>query len=239
MTIEKKADYILYISQKITWANQNQIKTFTIGIYNDSKIEEILKSQAKNKQFHNHPIKIVSLTPSSPLININMLYINKLKAKIDITDLVTKIKGKNILLISENYEFHKSMINFIEHKGLLRFEMNTALIESEGFKSDPLFAAKAIKSESSWVNIYLQTEKKLTEEHKIVEKQKSEIEGQKKQIEKQIRQITHQEKRIQKQLEEINIQEQKIELQRKALSGLQDEITVKQQILDEKMKLLA
>ena len=98
MTIEKKADYILYISQKITWANQDKIKTFTIGIYNDSEIETTLRLQAKNKQFHNHPIQIISLTSSSPLTNINMLYINKLKAKIDITDLVTKIKGKNILL---------------------------------------------------------------------------------------------------------------------------------------------
>ncbi len=239
MTIEKKADYILYISQKITWANQDQIKTFTIGVYNDSEIEKILKSQAKNKQFHNHPIQIVSLSPASSLTNINMIYINKLKANLDITELVTRIKGKNILLISENYEFHKSMINFIEHKGLLRFEMNTALTESEGFKADPLFTAKAIKSESSWVNIYLETEKKLTAEHKVVEKQKSEIEEQKKEIDKQKRQIDIQEKRIKKQLEEINIQEQKIEIQRKALNELQDDISVKQKILNEKMKLLA
>ena len=239
MTIEKKADYILYISQKITWANQDEIKVFTIGVYNDSEIENTLKSQAKNKQFHNHPIRIIPLSPTSPLTNVNMIYINKLRADIDITDLVTKIKGRNILLISENYEFHKSMINFIEHKGLLRFEMNTALIESEGFKADPLFAAKAIKSESSWVNIYLETEKRLTEEHKIVEKQKTEIEEQKKKIEQQIQQIAQQGKKIQKQIKEINIQEQKIETQRKALAGLQEDITEKQRILDEKMKLLA
>ena len=238
MTTEKKADYILYISQKITWANQDQIKIFTIGIYNDSEIEETLKLQAKNKKFHNHPIQVVSLSPSSPLTNVNMIYINKLKANLEITDLVTRIKGENILLISENYEFHKSMINFIEHKGLLRFEMNTALLESEGFKSDPLFAAKAIKSESSWVNIYLETEKKLAEEHKIVKKQKSEIQEQKTQIDKQQRQINRQERRINKQLRDINLQEQKIENQRKSLNKLQDDILNKQKILDEKMKLL-
>ncbi len=238
MTIEKKADYILYISQKITWPNQDQIKTFTIGIYNDSEIEETLKLQAKNKQFHNHSIQIVSLAPSSQLTNVNMIYINKMKANIDITDLVTQIKGKNILLISENYEFHKSMINFIEHKGLLRFEMNTALLESEGFKTDPLFAAKAIKSESSWVNIYLETERRLAEEQKIVEQQKSEIQKQKKLIDEQQQQIYSQEQRIKNQLIEINLQEQKIEDQRKSLNKLQNDIVIKQKILDEKMKLL-
>ncbi len=239
MTPEKKAEYIFYITKKITWSNQDKIKTFTIGVYNDSEIEKLLKLKSENIKFYKKPIQIVSLTPSSPLTNINMIYLNKLKSKVDITELVTRIKGRNILLISENYEFHKSMINFIEHNGILRFEMNSALIESEGFKVDPLFAAKAIKSESSWVNIYLQTEKKLTKEHKIVEKQESEIKEQKSEIEEQKRQINKQEKRIRKQLEEINIQEQKIENQREALKELQVDIKLRQKILEEKMKLLA
>lgn len=231
MTIDKKADYILYISKKVTWPNQEFIKTFTIGIYNDSIIYDVLKIKAASEKFHDQPIKIIELDKNSSLTDINLLYVNKLKAKVDITEFVSIIKGKNILLISENYEFHKSMINFIEHKGLLRFEINNALIATEGFKVDPLFAAKAIKSESSWVNIYLETEKKLKEEHKIVEKQNLEIIEQK-------RQIDEQEKRIEKQLQAINEQQQMIDNQKKELHFLQVDITEKQMILDEKMKLL-
>ncbi|HIE16016.1 MAG TPA: DUF4154 domain-containing protein [Bacteroidales bacterium] len=232
MTIEKKADYILYISQKVTWPNQDKIKTFVIGVYNDKAIEEELKTMIKDRKFHNRPIKIVSLTGTSSLKDINMIYINKLNTNIDITDLVSLIKGKGILIISENYSFHKSMINFIEHKGLLRFEMNSALIQSEGFKVAPLFAAKAIKTESSWVNIYLETEKKLKKEHQIVEQQQVKIEEQK-------QQISIQEKRIEEQLNEIKIQENKINEQYDKLQNLQNNIEIKQKILEEKMKLLA
>ncbi len=231
MTIDKKADYIFYISQKITWANQDNIKTFTIGIYNDNEIFNALKAQAPKQNFHNKPIKIVELDKNTSLSDINMIYINKLKAKVDITEFVSAIKGKNILLISENYEFHKSMINFIEHEGLLRFEINNALITSEGFKVDPLFAAKAIKSESSWLDIYLETEKKLTEEHKIVEKQTQEIEEQK-------RQIDEQQKRIEKQLQDINEQQKMIDDQKRELQTLQTNITEKQKVLEEKTRML-
>ncbi|MFW5793039.1 MAG: YfiR/HmsC family protein [Bacteroidota bacterium] len=207
----QRAEYILYILNNIEWPNEDEFDVLEIGVLEDENdITKELEKLAEGKTTKNSkPVRIVQFKSIENIKPVQMLYVNRTEGY-DIDEILKKIKGNHTLLISENYEFQSSMINFIIIDKVLRFEINTARIEDEGLKASPLFVAKSIKSEADWVKLYLQAENLLFKEQEIVAQQNVEIARQKDLIEEQLSTIKLQYEEIEKQKEQIAEQIQKL-----------------------------
>jgi len=222
---KSRAIYILDISKYVKWENIAEIKTFKIGVLDPDEelYKELVKDANERITLQDKPIKIVHFKSFDEITKTQVLFLNK-RSGFDINLVLNKIRGNHTLLISENYQFHKSMINFIVVEKRKRYELNLKKLESEGLSVSNLFIASAVTKEADWEKLYEQTERELEEEKIIVAKQKTEIEKQKEKIENQIRQIAFQ---------QLEIDKQKAELQ-----DLEQEIDKKQKVLDEKTKIL-
>jgi serine phosphatase RsbU (regulator of sigma subunit) len=190
-----RARYILDISKYVSWKDSSSFNQFSIGILSqDSGLYRALSILTKKEPLlHGKPIVIKQFADVLSLSPTQVLYLNKAEG-IDIHLAMSKIRNKQTLLISENFEFHQSMINFIVLNGKKRFEINEKRMEEEGFTVSTLFRAQAVKNMSDWQDLYSQIEVELEAEKVIAQKREQEITRQLKQISEQQSEISALEK---------------------------------------------
>lgn len=228
-TNESRAEYILDIAKYVNWGNEESFSTFNVGVISPDTLlfHELKKLAEQRKKRRGKPIKIHYFKDIPSVDTLQLLFVNK-KHGYDISKILSFVSGKNILLISENYPFQKTMINFIVINGTKRFEVNRSKLEKEGFSVSRLFLASAVKTEADWEELYEKTEFLLEKEKEVVRSQQEVINKQKKEIHKQ-------EEAIQKQIERIKHQQEKIEEQKKQLGELSFQIKEKQEVLSQKL----
>lgn len=182
--------------------------------------------EKKSKQSTELKTKKVTIESSVNLARIgeaNVVFVQK-KENFDVSDVLYEIAGKQILLISENFPFNKSMVNFRVVDGKREFELNPPRMEREGFRIDPLLAVHAIKDKDDWQKLYLEAEDEAMNKSKKVKALSLEIEKKQAVLSEQLRQIRIQES-------EIESQKQHIEMQMKELRMLYGKITAKEKEL--------
>lgn len=224
-TDSSRAIFIMDISKSIFWPSSVALPEFTIGVLGkDATLVEALEHEAaKRTSIHNKPIKIVAFNDIPEIAKVHTIFVNK-KNGTDIDSVLHFVQGKNILVISENYEFHKSMVNFIVVKNRQKFEANEKRLLDAGFKVPDNFLVLAVKTKADWEKLYEQTEFLLKKEQEIVRTQNIEIQ-------KQIEQINTQKNLIAQQYQEI-------ELQKNQLAALSEDIEIKKKELITKMAIL-
>ncbi|MBS4012737.1 MAG: DUF4154 domain-containing protein [Bacteroidetes bacterium] len=237
---EIRAEYLLYIINNIKWANEAEFNVFTIGVLEHEPMisRELVKQAANRKTASGKQIKIVRFPDIESLAPTQMLYINRNEGY-DISVVLRQITGKRTLLISENYEFQTSMINFIILDNVLRFEINIARMENEGLKAEPLFSAKSVKSESDWINLFHQIETMLFKEKETVERQNIQIEEQQAVITSQIETIETQNQEIDRQKKEIAEQIERLQKLDLLIGKREKEIVKAMRILEEQNTQIA
>jgi len=234
-----RAIFIFDIIKYITWANEAAIDTFCVGVLdNKNSLEEELKKVAAIRlQVHKKPIKVIRFQSIESIDNCNTVFVNN-ESGFDIDKILKKISGKPILLATENFPFHKSMVNFVVVKNMQSYEVNEAKLKEIGFNISSLFFEGSVKTQADWEKLYSQTDVQLQKEKEIVEAQNVEIEKQKKEIAIQKKEIAEQQEKITKQREEIAIQIKQIEKQKSELYGLLKQIGVQQKLLKTKIEEL-
>jgi serine phosphatase RsbU (regulator of sigma subunit) len=227
-----RANYIFDIIKYVEWLDEEQIDTFRVGVLdNDKELLNVMKKEAGTRQrLHNKPIKISLFKDLSSLTPLEALYVHK-NSGFDIYLINQAIKNTHTLLMSENYPFHKSMINFIVIKGKRHFEINQARMKEAGLNVSRLFAAHAVKSEDDWHEIYNKTEEELQKEKQTVLEQKELIKDQKKHINDQLETIKDQK-------EQISIQNGQINKQKNELKNLEKSISAKQKDIEKQIAVL-
>jgi len=258
-TDKSRATMIYQISSYVKWSNINEIKVFKIGVLNnDSNVYRQLLNVADTAKFiQKKPLSIVLFNNIDDIKDVQVVfaYNPNLYALNKIFDV---IKGKKTLLISENYGFHQSMINFIVYKNEKHFDINDKRLTDAGLSVSQTFAALAIKSESVW-NSYQKTDSLLIQEKLLVEsqkelitKQKSEIDQQQKKIDTQKEELTklfkdiitsqktlaEKQKLVNLQIQSIKLQEKEIVKQKEEVNKQQAEITKQTEILDNQKKAI-
>ena len=240
-----RTTFIIDIAQYVTWKSSKKIDIYKIGILDrDSSFYNDFISFSQNKTVQEKPITVKLFHKIVDIEGVEILFLNR-NTGFDIDLVYQQIKGKQILLLSENYPFHKSMINFIVVDDKKRFEMNQSRLDAEGFKVTVTFAALAVKSELDWHKIYTETEKELFEQKEKVSELNSRIEKQKEEIEKQkqilsdlMLEINTQKNRLLLYVEEIELLEDEMYEQKKISTDLMADISKKQKILETKEVLL-
>ena len=258
-TDKSRATMIYQISSYVKWSNINEIKVFKIGVLNnDSNVYRQLVNVADTAKFiQKKPLSIVLFNNIEDIKDVQVVFVYnpEIYALNKIFDV---IKGKKVLLISENYGFHQSMINFIVYKNEKHFDINDKRLIDAGLSVSQTFAALAIKSESVW-NSYQKTDSMLVQEKLLVESQKQLINKQKSEIDEQQKKINTQKEELTKlfkdiittqktladkqklvniQIQSIKQQEKEIVKQKEEVNKQQAEITKQTEILDNQKKAI-
>lgn len=213
---KQRAILIYNFAQQIGWDNIDEVERFTIGVLGNDPIINDLKTIAKKRKLHNKPVLVKKITSIATIKNISLLYVHE-KFNYDINQILRKVSKKNILVISENYRFNRSMVNIINTKENFQYELNRFNIQEESFIISPNLLKNAITSESKWLGLYRESEKLLSSEKARVAKQKEEIQEKEKVLEeqqkinrKQVEEIEFQKELIIEQFNNINTKEGKL-----------------------------
>jgi len=198
---ESRAIYILDMAKYIEWPENNTAKEFRVGILErDSALFRSMQQQAiKRKELHKKPIKVFLFKKESNIKNIDIIFFKKAD-HFDISHVFEMIGGKPILMITEGYPYHMSMINFIVMDGHKSYEVNKNKITAAGLKPLELFVLSGVKSEADWSKLYEESVIKLAQEQRIVTSQRKQIKEQQAEIDKQLETIKKQKQEIKKQL---------------------------------------
>ncbi len=226
-----RAKYIFDIAKQVTWPNENYIDTFIVCLLTtDTSLFNTMKITANNiKLLHNKPIKIIHSYNYDQIKPCNIIFF-KNDENFDI-DKVQKRLDCSTILVTENFEFHKSMINFIVLNNVRRYELNMPKLIECGYKLNELFVEGSVKSKADWEKLYKKTDLALQKEKEIVEQQSKLLEQQKLQIEKQQQIIFDQQQEIEAQVKEI-------EKQKQALSHILQQVQFNKMLLAQKLKEL-
>lgn len=184
------AMFLYNFTKYIEWSNHEDYNEFQIAVLGDDEsILNALKWMAETKTANGKPIRIIQYGNIGNIDYPQMLYVD-VKHKFNIQEILLAIKGKNILLVSHNYGFNVSMINFIIVNDKLKYELTEQRITDEGFTIMPELVANSIKSRSDWKNLYIRMGTMLESEKNKVELQNDEITKQRKLINKHKSDIT-------------------------------------------------
>ena len=244
---KKQATFIYNFFKYVEWSNYNELTSFNVGVMGDENnlVFDELVTIAKTEKAKELPIKIKRLNDLSQLENIQLLYFDK-AASLKFEAIYAAIANKHILLVSKDYPYGKSMINFIMDGDKVQYELNEKKCEAAGLKVSKILTVVAVKSEKEWnglINKFenlANTNDKTVEIDtkdlaKIVKEQKrllSEIETNAKKIEIQKDQLKQQEA-------ELSIKEKQISESKKQIEASQKEIEKQKNLISDQLKKIA
>lgn len=232
--------YILDIIKYVDWSETASPFDFRVAILDpDTVLMKHMRKEAKTKaEIHGKPINIMHYTSIDQIGNVDVIFFER-HNKYSIDRVFQKIAGKEILLITEGYQFHKSMVNFLIINGFKRFEVNEAKIKAAGLKVDKKLLISSVKSEADWSNLYEESLINLAQYKRTVMKQRELIRNQKVMISDQLQKISDQEENIRLQLLKLETLKLDIELQQKRLAqGKSDLRKEKNRILAKEKEVL-
>jgi len=205
--MRQRSIFIFNFTRQIGWPEP--FETFKIGILGDDPvIKDIERNISRGRLVQGRPVEVQKFSVISNIQDVQLIYVNE-KYGHDINKLLSQVKGKGILIISENYPFGSSMINMVLVNGAFEFEVQQNRLEEENFKLTSYFKDVAITSANRWQALYQESAKNLQEERKSLEAEK--------------KKVADQMKLIQEQQQTINNQSQRISAKSKELQQLQTE----------------
>lgn len=212
---KQRVNYIYNITEYITWSKLEELSAFRIGIFGEeeeSLIEEFNKV-AEKKKIKNLPVEVVNIKEISEIKNVQIVYIHK-RHEQRMDAILPRLKMSEVLLVSENYAFRESMINFMEFENEFHFDVNVKNINNAGLLVAPKLLTFSIQQQKDWEEIF----EKLELEQDIIKEQigelnqlNTEIERQKLQMEVQREQIRKQQRSLVEQLDEIEARKRELE----------------------------
>ena len=222
--------YIYQFPNYIEW--QKESDKFRIGCFTtDKTMINKLKYVGDTRKIKKKDVIIQTVDNLEQLrdADFNILYFDYHK-KLKIEDVLMAIKGKEILLITNNSQEKQSiMINFLssEKEGVVRFEVNKKNIVDEGLIISP----DILLLGGSFVDVrelFHEKEQELEEIESKLEESLQEIEKKQKIIDQHDITISQKNELIAKKTQEINAQNAKLKYQQNYLDSLIKKVDQKQ-----------
>ncbi len=242
-----KSAIIFKILENVFWQNDDslkQIKVFFYGENND------LLNEIKNLEYLTVRDKSIKVSSSQGFFEIpvdtpNVIIISKSRNS-ELEDIFKKIKGKNILLITNNAPNKDiTMINLLDNENVVTFEVNKKNIDSQHLEITPKLLILGGQIDEVR-NLYKEQEKKLEQVRQDIKqlqqnlyKKQQEITKQQQHIDSQIVMINRQKSQIDSQNAEISNQQIEIYKQNQYLLNLYNNIKSKNDTLQAKTLQLA
>jgi two-component system, chemotaxis family, sensor kinase Cph1 len=225
----QRSIFIYNFAEQIAWTNTDDSKTFTIGVLGQDRTLIDIKALSLKRKIKKKSVQVVSFNKIKDIENIQLLYVNK-SFNYDIDNIISKISGQNILLITEDYNYNSSMINMVNVVNTFEYEINTGLILNAGFKYNPSLKSNAISTSQKWKELYLTIEKSLK-----LEKQKTAAQNEI--LRKEREELASKQQKITTQEVKIDTIELQITKQNKWIKKLGNLNSLQQKIVEEKIQI--
>ncbi|MFW5886694.1 MAG: YfiR/HmsC family protein [Bacteroidota bacterium] len=236
-----RGNFLLDIVKYVTWKNEefNNSPDFLIGILTKETdfILELQNLVKTRDHVHRKKIKIIHFREVDHIKPTHVLFAyhnNEYK----INDLLKIVKGKHTLLVTEGFEFQKSMINFVLKDNKLRFEANEKLMNTEMLHVSNLFLAQAIKTREDWENLYKKTDEALEQEKQVTEKLKQELAKLTELIQAKTIQLEKLNEDIIQKQEELDYNSRLLLMKEHQMQVANDSIESKQVAINQKIRIL-
>ncbi|MDD5764893.1 MAG: YfiR family protein [Candidatus Marinimicrobia bacterium] len=131
-----KAAFIYNFTKYITWPHMDNFNVFRIGLIGDSKIVVPFQQMAEKKMVGNKPIVFRNYDDIQTMSFCHILFISESEGD-RIVQILSKLTDRSTLTVGDTPGFCKRgiMTNFFSEGGKVKFEMNTAKLESVGLKA--------------------------------------------------------------------------------------------------------
>jgi len=215
---EVKTMFIYQFASNIRWKNEKKLRYFKIAVYvPEKKLLPDLYKLTQNKTFRGKPVKILHSNNFKELLKSNpqIIYVNESR-NYELNLLLNRIKGKSILLITDNSIQKKLiMINFIySSEKTIGFEINKKIITDHNLKILPKLLLLG-GNELDIIELYKKQEIILNREKEKVDNLKKELAKQKGIVNKLNIEIKKKLIQLENQKKEIIILSDKIDTQKK------------------------
>jgi len=179
-----RALYIFDIARYIDYGTlSDTMSVFRIGLLSkDSELFWEMGNLAKTRdEIQGCPVEILVFRDEDMIKYTNVLYVAKGEGfSLDV--IKNKIKRRKTLLITEGYEFGRSMFNFIVINGQPEFEINEEQISEAGLSVTSTLLFQAVKTREDWEALYDVTSEELARQLEVVREQEKIINEQREEI---------------------------------------------------------
>lgn len=239
---KRKAAYIYGFTKYIRWENQDKLPVFSIGILGDephlvSALDEVAEKKKVGIAPNQKSIVIKTFRDIDEISGVQMLYADK-RNGFDIEKILEKIKGTGTLLVSENYPYQSSMINFIQGGNLQKFEYDRDKITAENMKIATEIDEFAVSSYQDWLDIVKIRDVDLEKEKVVVERQSEKLSAQAKEIKIKESELKEKTAEIQEKNNELEIKTKEIAHQENKLKQLLEKSELQKKNLEERSEIL-
>lgn len=179
---KKKSDFILSIANSISYPESKNLDSYRIGIYGKNKMLKTLfqqiESETKDRLIQGKKVEVFQFKKTKSITPVDILFITG-DSKIRISELNNKLTERPYLIVTENFPFGSSMINFnIDKRSEVYFEIQESVIQSKGAT-----IAEAILNNPNRVLSRAEWEQRLENATKIIRTQSKSIQEKEEKIE--------------------------------------------------------
>jgi len=205
-----KAKYLFEFPRYMIWPNDDEIEVMLIGLVRPTpKLAAEMKEVAKNGYDNGIKIEVLIFNRIDDIVFTQILYVDSLMNP-QMQKILKKIGTSPTALVTENYREKKYiMLNFLESKGNVMFQVNFENLAAAKIEKYPQFSQLG-GTEITTKALFEESEKNLESERKVVLTQKEEIQKQQKELDDQKQKIAIQNQEIQNQLNQIEIQKSEL-----------------------------
>lgn len=232
---KQRVNHVYNFANYIYWEDIKTSSKFIIGIVGEleeSLVAEFLLKASLTK-IKGLPVKIKYFKTASAISDAHVLYVNE-RQGLSLTPILEKAYLNNTLVVSENYPFHTSMINFIDLGSDFNFEIDQQKIAKAQLLINPELLSFSVQKTTDWEQLYDLIQK----ERDVVKEQKLKLRSLTDSILKQKDLVSLQRKNIISQNNDLVIQQEKILNQNNELNQLFYNINHKNKLSDKLQKLL-
>lgn len=155
----QRSIYVFNLAEQVRWPADSGT-TFNIGILGPDRTVIDFKAMAQKRQIKSLPVKVTNFLAVKDIKSIQILYVHS-KYNFQMPYILQSIKGKGILVISEDYTFNAAMVNMVKVGNTFRHQINAPLLKESGFVAAPSLESFAIKSSEKWQSLFQQTQDSL------------------------------------------------------------------------------
>lgn len=215
--VKKKADFIIKVASSINYPDQSKTKLYKIGLYGKSRkinaIYEEIQSRKTQLTINGKAVELLKFRNTKRIEPVDLIYVEG-NSKIRIKELNEQLAGHPYIIVTENFPFGMSMLNFaMNKKNELFFEIQENAIKNKGAKIN-----RNLLSSSNRVTSSKQWQLNLESAVLVIQKHERTINVQTKEINKQDTVIKEQENTINLQTEEIDEKATVINSQRQTIT---------------------
>jgi len=232
----QRAIFIFNFAEQVTWQNQDEISEFKIGVLGPDRTFIDLSSLSQKRQIKKKPVKVLRINSVKEVKDVNILYVNKAYS-FDIEYILTKIANKNILLISEDYNYKSSMINMVNVGDSFEYEINERVLDKENFTAQNSLRIYAVSSSEKWKKLYKTTEASLNKSKEAEAEKQEAINKKNEELNTKNEALENQKDIITLQKDSINVISSTAEQREKWIKLLSSESEIQKQKLESKIAL--